>query len=79
MVCCGIKGIGGVGGMSAACSRDPCAKVQGRTQGGGLPDCSPPNPQKLKFKEHRYYRYYDIKISRDLPFSRNQSLKSADD
>jgi hypothetical protein len=37
----------------------------------------PPNPPKPKLKKNCIY--YDIKILRDLPFSRNQPLKSADD
>jgi hypothetical protein len=45
----------------------------------GLPGCSPPpKPAKPKLKKHRFCRYYDIKILRDFPFSRNQQLKLAD-
>jgi hypothetical protein len=38
-----------------------------------------PKPPKLKFKKHRFFGYYDIKMLRDLPFSRNNPLKSADE
>jgi hypothetical protein len=43
---------------------------------GIQPDPKPPKP---KFNKHRFCRYYDTKVLPDLPFSRNQPLKSADD
>jgi hypothetical protein len=49
-------------------------------RGGGLPGCSPPHPQNRNFKKKTEFE--DIRISkvlRDFSFSRNQSLKSADD
>jgi hypothetical protein len=53
--------------------------TQGHIRGGGLAGCSPPpKPTKMKFKEHRFCRYYDLKSFTDFPFSR-KPLKSADD
>jgi hypothetical protein len=47
--------------------------------GGGAAELQPPKTLKPKFKKTDFCRYYDIKLLRDLPFSRNQPLKSADD
>jgi hypothetical protein len=47
-------------------------------RGGGCRAAAPQTPQKLNFK----IDFIDIMVSevlRDLPFSRNQPLKSADD
>jgi hypothetical protein len=53
--------------------------MHGRTQGGvGCRAADPPNPPKLKFKKHRVLDMIS-KILRDILFSRNQPLKSADD
>jgi hypothetical protein len=52
--------------------------VQGRTQGGGggAPGYSP--PPKPEFKNTDFVDIMISKVLRDLPFSRNQPLKSAD-
>jgi hypothetical protein len=40
----------------------------------------PPKHPKVKLKKKtEFCRYYDIRILRDLPFSRNHPMKSADD
>jgi hypothetical protein len=64
--------------VTDTCNLKGAPKVEG---GGGLPLCSPlpENPHNRNLKEHKFCRYYDIRILRDLPFSRNQTLKSADD
>jgi hypothetical protein len=57
-----------------------CSSYQGRTQGGCRAAASAPNPTKPKLKKN--IDFVDIAISnvlRDLPFSRNQPLKSVDD
>jgi hypothetical protein len=54
--------------------------VQGRSPGGGgLPGCNPPNPQNRNLKSSGFVDIMVSKVLRDFPFSRNQSLKSADD
>lgn len=55
-----------------------CAVSQGHTQGGGCWAAAPPPPNP-KFKKDRFCRYCDIKVLRDLLFSRTQPLKLADD
>jgi hypothetical protein len=55
-------------------------KMQGRTQRGGGEVAARQHPPKSKLKKKT--DFVDITISkvlRDLPFSRNQPLKSADD
>jgi hypothetical protein len=55
--------------------------IRGRTLGGAAGLQPPQTPQKPKFKK-KNTDFVDIMISkalRDLPFSRNQPLKSADD
>jgi hypothetical protein len=42
-----------------------------RTQGA--------HPPKRNVKKQRFCRHDDMKVLRNLPFSRNQPLKSADD
>jgi hypothetical protein len=44
--------------------------------------CQPAAPTKVKFKKkkkHGFCRHNDIKVLRELPFSLNQQVKSADD
>ena len=56
------------------------ATIEGCTQGGGCRAVAPLKAPKLKLKKNT--DFVDITISkvlRDLPFSRNQPLKSADD
>jgi hypothetical protein len=36
---------------------------------GELPDCSPPNPPKSKFKNRNFVDKMILKVSGDLPFS----------
>jgi hypothetical protein len=46
---------------------------------GGLPGCSPPpKPSKTKLKNTEFVNIMISKVLRNLPFSRNQPLKSAD-
>jgi len=48
--------------------------------GGGLPGCSfPPPPQTPQNQNlrNKFCRHDDRKMLRDLPFCRNQALKSA--
>jgi hypothetical protein len=47
----------------------------------GCQAATPPplSPKKAKLKKHRFCRHDDINVLRDLPFSLNQYLKSADD
>jgi hypothetical protein len=40
---------------------------------------SPPKAPKPTFIKHTFFIFYDMNILGDLPFSRNQPLKSADD
>jgi hypothetical protein len=48
--------------------------------GKGLPSCSPPPPQmEIKTKNTDFVDTIISNVLRDLPFSRNQPLKSADD
>jgi hypothetical protein len=56
-----------------------CARSE--PKGGGLQsgNTPPPNSQNRNLKKHRFCRYHDINIVRDLPFTQNQPLKSADD
>jgi hypothetical protein len=54
--------------------------IKGAHKEGGLPGCSP--PQTPKNKNLKNTDFVDIVISKvlpDLPFSRNQPLKSADE
>jgi hypothetical protein len=48
-------------------------------RGGGLPGYSPQNSQNRNFKNTDFVDIMISKVLRDLPFSRNQPLKSADD
>jgi hypothetical protein len=50
---------------------------QGRTQEGR--DCRAAAPPKPKLKKTHFLDIMVLKVLRDLPFSRNQPLKSADD
>jgi hypothetical protein len=53
---------------------------QERTQGEGLPGCSPRNPPNPKVKKKTDFIVIMMsKVLRELPFSQNQPLKSADD
>jgi hypothetical protein len=59
-----------------------CGCVEGKAHpgwGGGAAELKPPNPKKLKFKKHAFVAIMISKVLRDLPFSRNQPLKSADE
>jgi hypothetical protein len=49
--------------------------------GGGeeLPDCSPPNTPNRNLKSADFVYTMISEILRDLPFNRNQPLKSPDD
>jgi hypothetical protein len=57
--------------------------VQGHAQGGGLPGCSPaPPPSKHPKPKFKRQDFSDILLSEvlcELPFGRNQPLKSAGD
>ena len=55
--------------------------TQGHTQGGGVAGLQPypQNPQDRNLKKTDFVDIMISKVSRDLPFSRNQPLKSADD
>jgi hypothetical protein len=59
----------------------PLAVLEAQPQ-VGVPGCSPPQQVKRKRKKkqdtHKFCRHDDIKLLRDLPFGRNQSLKSGD-
>jgi len=48
------------------------------TKGARLPGCSPQTPQNRNFKNKDYVDTMLSEVLRDLPFSRNQPLKSAD-
>jgi hypothetical protein len=60
----------------------PCRQKRGKKRAGlypkwmGLPACS---LLQIKFKKHRFCRQMISEVLRDLYFSRNQPLKSADD
>jgi hypothetical protein len=51
----------------------------GAPKGGGLPGCSPSKHQNRYLKNTHFVDIILSKVLRDLPFSRNQPLKSADD
>jgi hypothetical protein len=58
-----------------------CPGANTRLGGGGwLPGYSPPSkPQKVNLKNTDFVETLVSDVSRDLPFSRNLPLKSADD
>jgi hypothetical protein len=56
--------------------RDSMGRIQGCGGGGLQPDSPFLNS---KFKKHRFSNTMVSKVLRDLPFSQNQPLKSADD
>jgi hypothetical protein len=67
------------------CSVDHVIRIdtaRGAPGGGGLPSCSlPPKPPKTEIKKKKP-DFVDIMVSKflcDMPFGRNQPLKSADD
>jgi hypothetical protein len=69
--------------MSAAGSSEGAASLvhisQGPNQAGGLLGCSPQSPQNRNIINTDFVDIMIPKVLRDLPFSRNQPLKLADD
>jgi hypothetical protein len=60
----------------------PLVPSSSTRKGGGTSGIAvPPNTPKSKFKQPRFCRYCIMisKVLRDLPFSRNQPLKSVDE
>jgi hypothetical protein len=43
--------------------------------GGGLQGCKPTKPPKLKFKNHRFCRYYDIKSVMLFPLQSKSAIE----
>jgi hypothetical protein len=52
---------------------------RGRPKRGGCSERGPHPPPKYKFKKRDFADTMVSNVSRDLPFSRNQTLKSADE
>ena len=52
-------------------------KLKGTPKGGGLPDCNPP-PSNRNLRNTDFVDIKLLNVLRDLPFSRNQILKSPD-